>query len=346
MSWRERRRLKRCRFTAPPTHSTNLRVLVAQIYSGEKGSLKMYRRKLGECPLKVTDKLLVDEKVYVKLVKAITKADARDLIANNWIRAGTWSLIDEQARLRQNGELGNAMARTIGRKIKASLKEDQVERAQKCKGGREKAWKCVQGWYRKLSGQQQKQYHEVMMKQTLEREALCANVQPPGDCIPRTAPPSDIDNEDPQDEEIRPVVVVDKNGKAKGVDLVQAKNIKIWPGKMTLEEDYEEDAIPSRCAPTSAESIPAPRTAPPRATYGNCAGTSACATHSTRWISRAAASSHGAGDAACRPRRRHSRGGTRPQRHATAWRQGGRSTMRQRQRTRRSRTSSPHTASS
>ena len=47
MLWRERRRLKRCRFTARPTHSIDHRALVAQIYAGGKGSLKAYRRKLG-----------------------------------------------------------------------------------------------------------------------------------------------------------------------------------------------------------------------------------------------------------------------------------------------------------
>ena len=46
MPWREQRRLKRCRFTVPPTHSTNHRALVAQIYTGTKGSLKAYRWKL------------------------------------------------------------------------------------------------------------------------------------------------------------------------------------------------------------------------------------------------------------------------------------------------------------
>ena len=76
-------------------------------------------------------KLSADEKAYAKLAKTIPKADPRDCVDNSWIRAGTWSLIDERARLRRNGELGNGMARRMGRKIKASLKEDRVERARK-----------------------------------------------------------------------------------------------------------------------------------------------------------------------------------------------------------------------
>jgi len=38
------------------------------------------------------------------------------------------------------------------------------------------------------------------------------------------------------------VVVAAKDGKAKGIDLVQAENIKIWLWKMECEEDYEEEA--------------------------------------------------------------------------------------------------------
>ena len=83
-----------------------------------------------------------------------------------------------------------------------------------------KAWECVQGWYLKSLGQQQKQYHQAMEKQTLEREALYTKVPPSGDRIPCNTPTTDIDNNEPQDGEICPVVVVAKNGKARGIDLL------------------------------------------------------------------------------------------------------------------------------
>ena len=55
------------------------------------------------------------------------------------------------------------MTQSLGTKIKASLKEDQVEQARKvgeavsvhlAEGNVKKAWKYLQGWYRKLLGQQ------------------------------------------------------------------------------------------------------------------------------------------------------------------------------------------------
>ena len=112
----------------------------------------------------MTGKLLTDTKAYDELTKSTPKANPRDPTVNNWIWTGTWSLIDERARLRQIGKLGNGVAQRMGRKIKAFLKEDWVEQAQKvgkavsvhlAKGDMKKAWKCVQGWYRKSSEQQQ-----------------------------------------------------------------------------------------------------------------------------------------------------------------------------------------------
>ena len=67
-------------------------------------------------------------------------------------------------------------------------------------------------------------------------------VPPPGDRIPCTMPTTDIKDEEPKDEEIRPVVVAANDGKSKGIDMVQAENIKIWLWKMTVEEEYEADA--------------------------------------------------------------------------------------------------------
>ena len=109
-------------------------------------------------------------------------------------------------------------------------------------GDVKKVWECVQGWYRKLSGQQQKQYHEAMEKQTLEREALYAKVPPPGDRIPCNTSTTIIKYNEPQDDEIRLVVVAAKRGKAKGIDKVQAKHIKTWLWRMKCEEDYKEEA--------------------------------------------------------------------------------------------------------
>ena len=71
---------------------------------------------------------------------------------------------------------------------------------------------------------------------------MYAKVSPPGDCIPCNTSTTSIDDDEPQDEEIRPVVVAAKNGMAKGIDLVQAKNIKIWLWKMECKEEYEEEA--------------------------------------------------------------------------------------------------------
>ena len=83
-----------------------------------------------------------------------------------------------------------------------------------------------------MLGQQQIQCHEAMEKQTLEREAVYVKVPPPGNRIPRNTHTTNIDDNEPQDDEIRPVVMASKRGKAPGVHKVQAKKIKTWLWKM------------------------------------------------------------------------------------------------------------------
>ena len=105
-----------------------------------------------------------------------------------------------------------------------------------------KAWECVQEWYQKASGQQQKQCHVGMEDQTTERERekLYAKVAPPGNNIPYNVPPTNVDDDKPQDTEIRPVVEAAKGGKAKGINLLQAEHIKLWLWRMECEEQYED----------------------------------------------------------------------------------------------------------
>ena len=81
-----------------------------------------------------------------------------------------------------------------------------------------------------------------MEKQLLEREALYAKVPPPGDRIPCNVSTTDIEYNKPQDKEICPMVVAVKRGKAKSIDLVQAKHTKTNLWGIECKEDYKEEA--------------------------------------------------------------------------------------------------------
>ena len=78
----------------------------------------------------------------------------REWPVNNWIWPGTWALIDQRAAMRRAGKLTQRMGRRAGRKIKASLKLDRIERARKCgerimehlaAGDTKEAWRSLQG---------------------------------------------------------------------------------------------------------------------------------------------------------------------------------------------------------
>jgi len=81
---------------------------------------------------------------------------ARERRNNVWISEATWKLVDRRAGIRKKGELVQALSRRLGRQIKASLKKDRTERAEKvatnvegllAAGELKDAWGAIQGWY-------------------------------------------------------------------------------------------------------------------------------------------------------------------------------------------------------
>ena len=117
------------------------------------------------------------------------------------------------------------MLRQAGRKIKASLKLDRIERARKCgerimehlaAGDAKEAWHSLQGWYLIAGEQQSKRCHDVMEKQTLDREKLYARVAPPGDPIPCNVPAIPVNERPPENHEIRAAAQKMSNGRTGG----------------------------------------------------------------------------------------------------------------------------------
>ena len=61
----------------------------------------------------------------------MSKPRRREREANNWIRPGTWLLIDQRISLLRECRLSQMEGRTLGRAIWAALKQDCRERARK-----------------------------------------------------------------------------------------------------------------------------------------------------------------------------------------------------------------------
>ena len=77
-----------------------------------------------------------------------------------------------------------------------------------------------------------------MADQTRERVELYRVVPSPGETIPVNVEPTDINDDTPQDEELREVVrgMRMRNGRAGGASRMQAEYLKEWLRDMMTEE--------------------------------------------------------------------------------------------------------------
>ena len=127
----ERKRVKRCRWVFPPHHNSDHRALVVKIRS--RGGLKRYSKKretLPVDPLKVGEGSELED-MFCTLQAAIDKPEKRKWPENNWIRPGTWALIDRRGSKRKQGTLVQHEGRKLSREIKRALKADRIERARR-----------------------------------------------------------------------------------------------------------------------------------------------------------------------------------------------------------------------
>ena len=62
---------------------------------------------------------------------AVGKPTPREYKENQWIRTGTWTLVDQRAGVRIAGDLTQSLRHNLSRRIETSLKADRIERARK-----------------------------------------------------------------------------------------------------------------------------------------------------------------------------------------------------------------------
>ena len=84
------------------------------------------RKKL---PLKPPTEPTREDEIFAALRRAAPKARARMARRNDWILTETWRLVDERVSAHRDPEKGQAIKRSLGRAIKASLAADRRRRA-------------------------------------------------------------------------------------------------------------------------------------------------------------------------------------------------------------------------
>ena len=105
------------------------------------------------------------------------------------------------------------------------------------KGDLKEAWRKLQGWYRTAEGRAPTPCRETMDKQTKEREELYVKVLPHGDLTPINVEPFPVQDEIPEDAEIREIVGELQNGRAGGASKIRAEDIKSWLRGIREEEE-------------------------------------------------------------------------------------------------------------
>ena len=140
--------------------------------------------------------------------------------------------------------------RKLGRKIRASLKADKIERARKvgeqasihCQNGElGEAFRTLRGWYREAGDRAPKPCYQAMEDQTVEREKLYDYVKPPGEGIPSSVERPAQDDFAPSDEEIRRAVRKSNNGRAGGATQMRVEDLKCWLRGAEAEEKAESE---------------------------------------------------------------------------------------------------------
>ena len=147
-----------------------------------------------------------------ELVDTLEAPGKRDRPDHEWIRGGTWALIDERASRRKQGTLTQAQGRRLSRRIRQALKQDRRERARKAgeeimgalaDGSSKRAYGILRAWHKQCDPAASKPCYNTLEAQTREREALYRRRPPPGDPIPSRAERPPLSDRPPTDEELR-----------------------------------------------------------------------------------------------------------------------------------------------
>ena len=187
--------------------------------------------------------------MFETLKEAVDPPRRRERPKNSWIRGGTWELIDHRTSMRREGRLTQAEGRKLGRRIKALLKADRIERARQVgeqavlllKAGKvREAWGTIWGWHKQVDPRAAKSCFQRLENQTKEREALYGKVVPPGDRIPCNAERAPSDDEAPSDEELRRATKRGGNNKSGGISGMRVEDLKDWLAGAEREEEEAE----------------------------------------------------------------------------------------------------------
>ena len=212
----DRKKIKKTRLCLPRHHQSDHRAIVMSLAAGSAVSTKAYVRQLRRFPLQREEEEHNDlDKIYLKLVEYCGPLPKRKRAAYKWISEESWKILDRKNSV-PPGIRHQRRRRQLEREFYRSLKIDKIKRAvdtgeclkefMKSNDWHE-AFQRAEGWYRDARDVPPTPCPESVEEQTKEREKLYARQEDlPGPSIPCNVNPYDVQDDVPEDAEIRSIV--------------------------------------------------------------------------------------------------------------------------------------------
>ena len=149
-------------------------------------SLMEHKRYLGgrkKLPLWPPTDPMREDDAFAALRRSVLKARVREARRNEWISTETWILVDERVSALRDPAKGQAIKRSLGSDIKASLAADRRRRADEAGAEMEalmgadppliqESWHRIQGWYKDVVNRAPPPARVTLERITTERVAL------------------------------------------------------------------------------------------------------------------------------------------------------------------------------
>ena len=115
---KDRRRIKCCRWIQPRHHNSDHRALVVDI-KARPGEIARYVEGRVRLPVQPPppEEQTKGEKLFAELCATVEEVPRRERKDLDWVRDGTWRLVDQRNSLRKQGRLSIVQGRRLGRRI-------------------------------------------------------------------------------------------------------------------------------------------------------------------------------------------------------------------------------------
>ena len=179
-----------------------------------------------------------EDKLFGDIRRAVPKPQEREKHRNARISYKTLRLADERVYARR-GAMVQARLRRLGRAIRAILKgyrrrrvEDTGKDVEALLGedppNAKEVWRRMKGWYKAAANRGPPPAQATLERITADRVELYSQVPSPGENIPVTVKPDEIDDSVTTEDEIAEAVTKLRRNQSGGLSRIRAEHLKGW----------------------------------------------------------------------------------------------------------------------